>query len=142
MQRPVQFAKCSAALLGIISVACASIAQPSTPSPAASVNPLIGTGAGPGGGVNLFPGATTPFGMVQLSPDSEDHGYGYHYANTSINGFSMTHMSGPGCDNEGDVQFTATTGPVHTVSDDFTSPFSHTMETAKPGYYPTAGDLH
>ncbi|HTW46746.1 MAG TPA: GH92 family glycosyl hydrolase, partial [Acidobacteriaceae bacterium] len=105
------------------------------PSPAASVNPLIGTGAGPGGGINLFPGATTPFGMVQLSPDTEDRGYGYHYADTAIEGFSMTHMSGPGCDNEGDVSFTATTGPVHTVAEDFASPYSHTMETARPGYY-------
>lgn len=103
--------------------------------PAASVNPLIGTGAGPGGGVNLFPGATTPFGMVQLSPDTEDHGYGYHYADNSIEGFSMTHMSGPGCPNEGDVFFAATTGPVLTQIQDIQSPYSHKMETASPGYY-------
>jgi predicted alpha-1,2-mannosidase len=103
--------------------------------PGASVNPFIGTGQGPGGGVNLFPGATMPFGMVQLSPDTEDHGYGYHYDQDTIHGFSMTHMSGVGCANEGDVFFTPTTGPVVTQIDDMQSPYSHTMETAAPGYY-------
>jgi predicted alpha-1,2-mannosidase len=99
------------------------------------VNPLVGTGAGPGGGINLFPGATTPFGMVQLSPDTEDRGFGYHYGDTDIQGFSMTHMSGPGCANEGDVFFTATTGLVLTQVADFQSPYSHKMETAAAGYY-------
>ena len=103
--------------------------------PAASVDPLIGTGEGPGGSVNLFPGAALPFGMVQLSPDTEDRGYGYHYAQTDIRGFSMTHMSGPGCPNEGEVFFTATTGPVHTQNSDFQSPYSHSDENAAPGYY-------
>ncbi len=100
-----------------------------------SVDPLIGTGAGPGDGVNTFPGPVMPFGMVQLSPDTEDRGFGYHYNDTTIGGFSMTHMSGVGCPNEGDVFFTATTGPIHTTRDDFGSPYSHSMETAKPGYY-------
>ena len=107
----------------------------SASGPAGSVNPLIGTGFGPGDGVNLFPGATTPFGMVQLSPDTEDRGFGYHYANTAIKGFSMTHMSGPGCPNEGDVFFSATTGPIVTQVQDFQSPYSHKMEAATPGYY-------
>ncbi|MDE3201888.1 MAG: GH92 family glycosyl hydrolase [Acidobacteriota bacterium] len=101
----------------------------------AEVSPLIGTGYGPGDGVNLFPGATTPFGMVQLSPDTEDHGYGYHYTNTTVKGFSMNHMSGPGCSNEGDVFFTATTGPIMTEVQDFQSPYSHEYESASPGYY-------
>ncbi len=108
---------------------------PPTQGPAASVNPLIGTSDGPGDGINLFPGATTPFGMVQLSPDTEDHGFGYHYGQDFIHGFSMTHMSGPGCANEGDVFFTATTGPVLTRIDDIRSPYSHTLEKATPGYY-------
>ena len=115
---------------------CAGLAQGAAPAgPAASVNPLIGTGNGPGGGINLFPGATTPFGMVQLSPDTEGHGYGYHYADTTIQGFSMTHMSGPGCPNEGNVFFAATTGRVHTLVGDFRSPYSHAIESAQPGYY-------
>ena len=70
------------AMLGLVSIGTWTLdAQKPAPSgPAAMVDPLIGTANGPGGGINLFPGATTPFGMVQLSPDTEDHGYGYHYA--------------------------------------------------------------
>jgi predicted alpha-1,2-mannosidase len=105
------------------------------PSPADSVNPLIGTGTGPGDTINLFPGPTLPFGMVQLSPDTEDRGYGYHYAQPAIHGFSMTHMSGVGCANDGDVFFTATTGAVQTQVSDFQSPYAHSDEAASPGYY-------
>ena len=96
---------------------------------------MIGTGGDPDDGINLFPGATMPFGMVQLSPDTEDHGLGYHHIQSRIKGFSMTHMSGPGCANEGDIFFTATTGPIVTQTADFQSPYSHTQETASPGYY-------
>lgn len=103
--------------------------------PAADVDPLIGTGKGPGGGVNLFPGPSMPFGMVQLSPDTEDNGYGYHYSDKDIRGFSMTHMSGTGCADEGDVFFTATTGAIHTDVSGFQSPYSHAQEKAEPGYY-------
>ena len=104
-------------------------------APAALVHPLIGTGNGPGGSINLFPGPSMPFGMVQLSPDTEARGFGYHYFQPDIQGFSMTHMSGPGCANEGDVFFTATTGPVHTQVKNFQSAYSHTQESASPGYY-------
>ena len=104
-------------------------------APAADVLPLIGTGKGPGGSINLFPGPSMPFGMVQVSPDTEDQGYGYHYYDKNIHGFSMTHMSGPGCANEGDIFFTATTGAVHTETSGFQSPFSHDQESAAPGYY-------
>ncbi len=104
-------------------------------APVASVNPLIGTGGDPDDGIDDFPGATTPFGMVQLSPDTEDHGFGYHHIHTRIKGFSMTHMSGAGCANEGDVFFSATTGPVVTQAIDFQSPYSHKRESAEPGYY-------
>jgi predicted alpha-1,2-mannosidase len=103
--------------------------------PAASVDPIIGTGKGPGGNQNLFPGAAMPFGMVQLSPDTESHGYGYHYFQPDIQGFSMTHMSGPGCPNEGEVFFTPTTGPLETATKAFESPYSHSEESASPGYY-------
>ncbi len=99
------------------------------------VDPLLGTGTGPGGSINLFPGATVPFGMVQLSPDTESNGFGYHYYQPDIQGFSMTHMSGPGCNNEGDVFFTATTGKVHTQIQNFQSTYSHSLEKATPGYY-------
>lgn len=102
---------------------------------AARVDPFIGTGSGPGGSINLFPGPSAPFGMVQISPDTEPQGYGYHYWEHTIQGFSMTHMSGPGCSNEGDVFFTATTGAVHTQLKNIESPYSHSEETAHPGYY-------
>ncbi len=125
------------ALLALLAFAlCTARAQSSAVTePTASVAPLIGTGFGPGDGANLFPGATTPFGMVQLSPDTEDRGFGYHYTNTTVKGFSMNHMSGPGCSNEGDVFFTATTGPIMTQTQDFQSPYSHKQESASPGYY-------
>lgn len=101
----------------------------------ANVNPLIGTDRGPDGDINLFPGATVPFGMVQISPDTESFGYGYHYYENTIKGFSMTHMSGPGCANEGEVFFTGTTGPVLTQLAAFESHYSHNQESAAPGYY-------
>jgi predicted alpha-1,2-mannosidase len=106
-----------------------------TNDPVSDVNPLIGTGGDPDDGINLFPGAVAPFGMVQLSPDTEDHGFGYHSIQKWLKGFSMTHMSGPGCANEGDVFFTATTGPVVTQTTDFQTPYSHKFESAQPGYY-------
>ncbi len=104
-------------------------------SPAAAVNLMVGTGGGPGGSINLFPGPSLPFGMTQLSPDTESHGYGYHYQQKQIQGFSMTHMSGPGCPNEGDVFFTPSTGPLHAQVSNFSSPFDHARERAVPGYY-------
>ena len=103
--------------------------------PAQWVNPLIGTGKGPGDSENLFPGAVMPFGMVQFSPDTEDKGLGYHYDQQVLKGFSMTHMSGVGCANEGEVFLTATTGPVETQEPAIESPYSHHQESASPGYY-------
>lgn len=103
--------------------------------PVSSVDPVIGTGDDPDDGINLFPGAVAPFGMTQLSPETEDKGLGYHYIQKWLKGFSMTHMSGPGCANEGDVFFTATTGPIVTQTNDYQTPYSHTQETAEAGYY-------
>jgi len=88
-----------------------------------------------GGDEDLFPGATVPFGMVQLSPDTESNGNGYRYYQDTIQGVSMTHLSGGGCANEGDVFLTATTGPILTQVSGFQSPYSHDRETATPGYY-------
>ncbi len=103
--------------------------------PAAFVNPIIGTGRGSGGSINVFPGPTTPFSLARLSPDTESHGYGYHYYQPDIQGFSMTHESGPGCSNEGEAFFTATTGPIETATKEFESPYSHHHESAAAGYY-------
>jgi len=124
-----RFAMVMAAL--VLGSACNATAA----GPASLVHPIIGTGADPDDGINLFPGAVVPFGMVQLSPDTEEHGVGYHFIQSRIRGFSMTHMSGPGCANEGEVFFMPSTGPIVTQVNDFMSPYSHAMEKASPGYY-------
>jgi predicted alpha-1,2-mannosidase len=98
--------------------------------PAALVNPFIGT-ANSG---DDFPGADMPFGMVQWSPDtpSAPDGGGYAYSDSAITGFSLTHLSGPGCQAAGDIPVLPTVG---TVSQSATDAFSHSGESASPGYY-------
>jgi predicted alpha-1,2-mannosidase len=99
------------------------------------VDPMIGTGSGPGGGCNTFPGPAAPFGMVQFSPDTSAPGIGYGYTDRHIQGFSMTHMSGVGCSDDGAVFLTATTGPIKTQVQQYSSAYSHTQESSSPGYY-------
>jgi predicted alpha-1,2-mannosidase len=103
--------------------------------PASLVNPFIGTA----GAANDFPGADAPFGMVQWSPDttSRPDGGGYLYSDSRITGFSLTHLSGPGCKAEGDVPVLPTTGPAPTAADSATAAdgFSHATESADAGYY-------
>jgi predicted alpha-1,2-mannosidase len=98
--------------------------------PASLVNPFIGTS----NGADDFPGADAPFGMVQWSPDtpSRPDGGGYSYGDSSITGFSLTHLSGPGCGAEGDVPVLPTVGTVDTSA---TDAFSHSNESAEAGYY-------
>jgi predicted alpha-1,2-mannosidase len=107
---------------------------------AALVNPLIGTS----GGVNTFPGPDMPFGMIQWSPDtspSRPDGGGYDYGASSLTGFSLTHLSGPGCDAFGDMPILPTVGAIGSSPGSATETFSHTTETAKVGYYGvTLGD--
>ena len=97
----------------------------------AYVNPFIGT-ANTG---EEFPGAVAPFGMVQISPDTRVQSMGYYYRDTKIDGFSLLHMSGVGMNDDGDVFFTASTGPVQTRQTKYASPYSHSDESAEPGYY-------
>jgi predicted alpha-1,2-mannosidase len=103
--------------------------------PAAIVNPLIGT-ASDG---NDFPGAVAPFGMLQWSPDtvSRPDGGGYAYADSAISGFSLTHLSGPGCRAAGDIPILPTVGAVDVSA---TDSFSHAAESASAGYYRVALD--
>jgi len=109
------------------------------PSPSESVNPFVGT-AGHG---HTYPGATVPFGLVQLSPDTRTEGWdgcsGYHYDDTTIQGFSHTHLTGTGAADLGDILLMPTVGDVHldvgTPGDGYVSRFSHANETAHPGYY-------
>ena len=74
------------------------------------VNPFIGTG----GHGHTFPGATLPFGMVQLSPDTRMEGWdgcgGYHYSDSIIHGFSHTHLSGTGVPDYADLLITPACG--------------------------------
>src|SRR5271170_5544912 len=121
------------------------------------INPIIGAstsdllGAG-----KTFPGSTTPFGMVQLSPDTitggpkgpghpfeGDNAPGYSYEQTTIEGFSFTHMSGIGWYGDfGNLQVMPTTGPMKLDSGRFDHPgegwrsaYSHSNEHAEANYY-------
>lgn len=100
------------------------------------VDPFIGTG----GHGHTFPGATVPFGMVQLSPDTRIDGSwdgcsGYHYSDSIIYGFSHTHLSGTGCSDYGDVMLMPTEGELSYDKDRYSSRFSHSSESAAAGYY-------
>jgi len=104
------------------------------------VNTFIGTG----GHGHTFPGATLPFGMVQLSPDTRLTGWdgcgGYHFTDSIVYGFSHTHLSGTGVSDYGDVLLMPFTGKTHfnNGADDkpgYRSKFSKASEKAAPGYY-------
>jgi predicted alpha-1,2-mannosidase len=103
--------------------------------PASLVNPFIGTT----NSEDDFPGADVPFGMVQWSPDtpSRPEGGGYEYNDSSITGFSLDHLSGPGCGAEGDIPVLPTVGAVDTSA---TDSFSHSNESAEAGEYQVALD--
>ena len=103
------------------------------------VNPFIGTG----GHGHTYPGATMPFGMMQLSPDTRLDGWdgcsGYHYSDEYIYGFSHTHLSGTGVSDYGDILLM----PTNTINFNngadgkkgYRAHFSHANEIAEPGYY-------
>ncbi len=106
------------------------------------VNPFIGTG----GHGHTFPGATVPFGFVQLSPDTRvdnwDGSSGYHYSDSIIYGFSHTHLSGTGIPDYADILFAPyisdkdffEANPEDTKNG-YASKFSHKNEKAEAGYY-------
>lgn len=122
-------------------------------SPNSYVNPLVGTHKMG----HTYPGATVPFGAVQLSPETDTLPYevdgqynkdvykycaGYQYADSTIVGFSHTHFSGTGHSDLGDILLMPTTGPLHThpgtaarPADGYRSPYRHSTEVAEPGYY-------
>lgn len=103
------------------------------------VNTFIGTG----GHGHTYPGATMPFGMMQLSPDTRLDGWdgcsGYHYDDNYIYGFSHTHLSGTGILDYGDILLMPTTSVNFNNGADgkpgYRAPFSHDNEKASPGYY-------
>ena len=106
------------------------------------VDPMIGTG----GTGHTFPGASVPFGMVQLSPDTRLRGWescaGYYHADKQIYGFSHTHLSGTGIEDYGDILFAPTIGEPELFAKEgdlsmngYASTFSHNNEKAEAGYY-------
>jgi predicted alpha-1,2-mannosidase len=100
---------------------------------------LVDTRTWTSGGGNTFPGADVPFGMVQWSPDTMpgyNDGGGYQYGDDELWGYSLTHLSGPGCAAAGDVPILPMTGalPSGTPSK-YTTSFTNTNEVAEAGYY-------
>jgi putative alpha-1,2-mannosidase len=129
----------SSLLLGLLFLPATISAQRGA---AQYVDPFIGTG----GHGHTFPGATLPFGMVQLSPDTRLTGWdgcsGYHYSDNIIYGFSHTHLSGTGISDYGDILLMPMVGDPNLealvdgkTEKGYASPFNHRNEKASPGYY-------
>lgn len=137
------------ALTALALTAVPAIAAPAPEdTPSARVDPFIGTG----GEGHTFPGAVAPFGMVQLSPDTDTgcqirecygHAAGYRYDDPTIQGFSHTHFSGAGHSDLGDFLVMPVSGanvPLEPgdpkrPGSGYRSRFSHAQEVARPGYY-------
>lgn len=101
-----------------------------------TVNPFIGTG----GHGHTFPGAVMPFGMVQLSPDTRVDGSwdgcsGYHYSDSTIYGFSHTHLSGTGVSDWGDILIIPSNEDKGLDSKKYATTYSHKNEKAHAGFY-------
>ncbi|MEU9287210.1 GH92 family glycosyl hydrolase [Streptomyces sp. NPDC048275] len=136
------FRRAAPAVAAVLVVSSAPLASATADDvvvdPAQYVNPFVGTAPGGadfghgGGAGNTFPGATAPLGGVQWSPDTVTYQHGgYAYGDNRIKGFSLTHLSGAGCKDYGNVPFMPLLGA------DATGPatFSHTNERAEPGSY-------
>ncbi len=99
------------------------------------VDPAIGTG----GHGHTYPGATVPFGMVQLSPDNGTEGWdwcsGYNYADSTIAGFSHMHLSGTGCGDWCDISVMPNVNQIPDTAAHFKVKFKHSTEEKWPGYY-------
>ena len=137
-------------LLFIQALFCNSIAQESV---LGYVNPIIGTN----GMGHTFPGACSPFGLIQLSPETDtiphnvdgkyqtrvyEYCAGYQHKDKTIVGFSHTHLSGTGHSDLGDILIMPTTGKIHTnpgsaadPDNGYRSRFTHESERCSPGYY-------
>src|SRR5580698_2707598 len=123
------------ALAILTQLTLSSITFAALPQPVDEALPLVGTGAHG----HTYPGATVPFGFVQLSPDTPIEGWdacaGYHYSDSSILGFSHTHLSGTGIGDLGDVLVLPITGKLQEstnyqalTADRLRSEFSHDNE--------------
>ncbi len=128
--------------IGVLLVNCALSVVVAQRNLTRLVNPFVGTAKNG----HTYPGATVPFGMVQLSPDTRTEGWdacsGYHYSDSSILGFSHLHLSGTGVADYGDILVMPTVGPLSLAQGDpvrgvrgYWSRFRHKEESASPGYY-------
>ncbi len=133
-------------LFSFLLVLCSSCGpdEPMTEAKAAkSLTAYVNTFIGTGGHGHTYPGATMPFGMMQLSPDTRLEGWdgssGYHYSDDTIYGFSHTHLSGTGVSDYGDIHLMPTNAAILNNGADgkpgYKSRFSHDNESASPGYY-------
>jgi len=139
-------------LIGVLLITCHLQAVRSSNSPSGVgghscgltryVDPMIGSDYHG----NVFVGASVPFGMVQLGPTNMSKGWhwcsGYHYSDSTIIGFSHTHLNGTGIGDLGDILVMPTIGKPTTFKGTFidlslgyVSKFSHSEEKVKPGYY-------
>jgi predicted alpha-1,2-mannosidase len=109
------------------------------PVPTSDLSSLVDTRTWTSGGGNTYPGATTPFGMTQWSPDTEPNrsdGGGYNYGDSKLTGYALTHVSGPGCGAAGDVPILPITGALASGDpNSLTTAFSNSGEVAQAGYY-------
>ena len=139
---PTPFHKAIVLLAGLVLMAACGAGPDAPTDPAGHVDPFIGTAAHG----HTFPGATLPFGLVQLSPDTRLTGWdgcsGYHWTDDVVYGFSHTHLSGTGISDYGDILFMPLTGEPHLDNGHATGPdegyasrFDKTTERAEPGYY-------
>jgi predicted alpha-1,2-mannosidase len=130
----------------IVIILCISCTHPPSITEAKKDQPLtnyVNTFIGTGGHGHTYPGATMPFGMMQLSPDTRLEGWdgcsGYHYTDRYIYGFSHTHLSGTGISDYGDVLLMPTNEVNFNNGADgkkgYRAHFSHANEFAEPGYY-------
>ncbi|WP_405889130.1 GH92 family glycosyl hydrolase [Streptomyces sp. NBC_01136] len=140
MRFPFRRAALAGAAVLVVSTAptAPAVADDAVVDPAQYVNPFVGTAPGGadfghgGGAGNTFPGATAPLGGVQWSPDTVTYQHGgYAYGDNRIRGFSLTHISGAGCKDYGNVPFM----PMLAGDRAGRATFSHANEQASPGSY-------
>jgi predicted alpha-1,2-mannosidase len=114
-------------------------------APVTDLANLVDTRTWTTAGGNTFPGAEVPFGMVQWSPDTlpdNNAGGGYSYGDEQLWGYSLTHVSGPGCGAAGDVPILPMTGPLPSGDPgQATTSFTNTGEVAHAGYYSAQSNL-
>jgi predicted alpha-1,2-mannosidase len=136
----------SAVVFSLISLVSFQSCENKTPAttefdPSQFVDPFIGTGAHG----HVYPGATTPFGMVQLSPDNGTSGWdwcsGYNWDDSLIVGFSHLHLSGTGIGDLLDISVMPTNADMDLTKQNkpressYAARFNHENEQAEPGYY-------